>query len=59
MSVLIDMDMPQSCAECFAYEREYNYCILYSQGIPNRYNCDPFKKPEWCDLKEADIPERF
>ena len=56
MSVLIkDIKMPESCLDCPIYDN-YNYhCNLYAYGIPARYNCDPSKRPEWCELEE--LPE--
>lgn len=57
MSVLIkDIKMPESCLDCPIYDN-YNYqCNLYGYGIPARYNYDPSKRPEWCELEE--LPER-
>lgn len=56
MSVLIkDIKMPESCLDCPIYDN-YNYqCNLYGYGIPARYNYDPSKRPEWCELEE--LPE--
>lgn len=56
MSVLIkDMQIPENCLDCPIYDH-YNYhCNLYGYGIPARYNYDPSKRPEWCELKE--LPE--
>lgn len=56
MSVLMKgVQMPTSCLDCPIYDN-YNYhCNLYSYGIPARYNYDPSKRPEWCELEE--LPE--
>lgn len=56
MSVLMKgVQMPTSCLDCPIYDN-YNYhCNLYSYGIPARYNYNPSKRPEWCELEE--LPE--
>lgn len=51
--VKIDIPMPRSCRECFAFNREYCYCILFSYGIPARHVLLPNEKPDWCEMKEA------
>lgn len=51
--VKIDIPMPRSCGECFAFNREYRYCILFSYGIPARHDLWPHEKPDWCEMKEA------
>ena len=57
MSILIkDMKMPKRCLECPFYDNYNYYCILYSFGIPARYNRDGSTRPEWCEIKE--LPER-
>ena len=56
MSILIkDMKMPERCLECPFYDNYNYYCILYSFGIPARYNRDGSTRPEWCEIKE--LPE--
>ena len=56
MSILIkDMKMPERCLECPLYDNYNYYCILYSFGIPVRYNRDGNTRPEWCEIKE--LPE--
>ncbi len=52
--IKIDIPMPQSCGECFAFNREYRYCILFSYGIPARHDLWPYEKPDWCEIKEAE-----
>lgn len=52
--VKIDIPMPRSCGECFAFNREYCYCILFSYGIPARHGLRPHEKPDWCEMKEAE-----
>lgn len=53
MSVLIKgMAMPERCLECPLYDNYNYYCILYSFGIPARYNRDGSTRPEWCELEE-------
>ena len=52
MSILIkDMEMPERCLECPLYDNYNYYCILYSFGIPARYNQDGSTRPEWCELE--------
>lgn len=58
MSVIIkDMEMPKNCLECVMYDYYYRPggCVLYSLGLPGRYNYDASKRPEWCELVE--VPE--
>lgn len=52
--IKIDIPMPRSCSECFAFDREYCYCILFSNGIPARHDLWPYEKPDWCEMKEAE-----
>lgn len=50
--IRIDIPMPSSCRECLFRERDMGYCILFSYGIPNRYQIDKFtERPPWCELK--------
>lgn len=57
MSVLIkDLEIPESCLTCVMYDYHYSLgCVLYSLGLPGRYNYDASKRPEWCELVE--LPE--
>ena len=56
MSVLVkDMKIPERCLDCPIYDH-YNYCKLYSFGIPGRCNGDGSIRPEWCELVE--LPEK-
>lgn len=55
MSVLIKgMEIPESCIECWFYVDKR--CYLFSNGVPNRYNYDAFKKPKWCELIDVPTP---
>lgn len=59
MSVLIrGMEMPMNCDECNMYVgTAYSTgCNIESNGIPNRYNYDPKKRPDWCPLVEVKTP---
>lgn len=50
--IRIDTPMPSSCRECQFHERDLGYCILFSNGIPNRYQIDKFtERPLWCELE--------
>lgn len=55
--IKIDIPMPRSCGECFAFNEEYCCCILFSYGIPARYNLCPYEKPDWCEMKETEESE--
>lgn len=53
--VIKGMDMPDRCSACFAYEWDYDRCVLYSNGLPKRYDLDDLsERPEWCELEEVD-----
>lgn len=52
--ILRDIPFPKYCGECFAFDREYEYCQLYSYGVPAR--CDIYDtsiRPDWCELEEV------
>ena len=49
--IVIDMDMPNACNECRAYNETFGHCVLGSLGVPNRYGYDASTKPEWCPIK--------
>ena len=55
--VKIPIPMPRCCEECFAFNREYRYCMLFSYGIPSRHNLWPYEKPDWCEMKKAEEDE--
>lgn len=55
--VKLNIPIPQSCGECFAFNSELCYCILFSYGIPARYDLRPYEKPDWCEMKEAEEDE--
>ena len=52
--IKIDIPMPRSCGECFAFNREYRYCRLFGYGIPTKYDLWSYEKPDWCEIKEAE-----
>ncbi len=57
--IKIDMPMPSSCRDCPFRERDYGYCILFSHGVPDRYQVDRYtERPLWCEL-EGEENERF
>ena len=54
-----DMKMPKSCAVC-PFCNYYGACVLFSYGIPARYNMNPHKeRPSWCELKELPLHGRL
>lgn len=59
--VKIDIPMPKSCGECFAYNSEMDYCNLFTYGIPARCNISwnilSSERPEWCEMEEAEEGE--
>lgn len=52
--IIKGMEMPKNCQFCPMYLTYDFYCVLRSQGCPDRYNYDLSKKPHWCPL--IDIP---
>lgn len=50
--IQINLPMPSSCRDCPFRERDGGYCILYSYGVPNRYQIEQFtERPLWCELE--------
>ena len=55
MSVFIKgFDLPECCDRCPLYSRVRTCCVLYSQGYSDRYNYDISKRPEWCEMEDAE-----
>lgn len=49
--IQINMSMPSSCRECLFRERNGGYCILFSYGVPDRYQVEQYtERPLWCEL---------
>ena len=62
MNVLIpNLDLPKSCFECPMYNDLEGYCVLYSNGIPSRYNYNRYGRsevrPPWCELINVPLGE--
>ena len=58
--IRIDMPMPSSCRECPFHERDRDCCILFSYGVPDRYQIEKFMgRPYWCELEDDEIIEQF
>ena len=54
--ILVDMEMPKACNECWLYNEDMECCIVASGGIANRFGYNNSTKPEWCPIK-AEIPD--
>lgn len=53
--IQINEPMPESCRSCPFRDLNDDHCILYSYGVPERWNLsEKYKnsRPEWCELKE-------
>ena len=51
------MTMPYNCLECeFWGSACSSGCAIASLGIPNSYNYDAHKRPDWCPLVEVSEP---
>lgn len=53
--IQINEPMPESCRSCPLRDLNDDYCILYSYGVPERWNLSEKyenSRPEWCELKE-------
>ena len=54
--IQIDEPMPKSCRSCPFRDLDSDYCILYSWGLPERWDvAEKYAndRPEWCELKEV------
>ncbi len=54
--IQIDEPMPKSCRSCPFRDLDLDYCILYSWGLPERWDvAEKYvnNRPEWCELKEV------
>ena len=53
--ILVNEPMPDHCRECLFRHLDDDYCILYSYGVPERWDVgEKYKdsRPDWCELKE-------
>ena len=52
--ILIDIPMPTKCENCVFYNTDdySRNCLLYSNGIINRYDIDGSIRQPWCELRE-------
>lgn len=57
MAVLIDMEMPQNCAECRFRSDGWCYCIPEDARQPTETRTDC--RPSWCPLVEIQTPRRI
>ena len=63
--VLIDIDMPKRCGECFNCDYNFNdgekvvenwMCLLQMRFVEDYVDSG---RPEWCPLKEFTPPEQW
>lgn len=58
--IQIDMPMPSSCRDCPFREIDRGCCILFSYGIPDRYQIERFtERPLWCELEGEEDESRL
>lgn len=54
--ILVDIEMPKACNECWLYNEDMECCIVASGGTANRFGYNNSTKPDWCPIK-AEIPD--
>ena len=51
MSILINVQMPETCGKCPCYDPEYNWCNVANRDIERSHG-----KPDWCPLVKIPTP---